>query len=115
MAQSTMPPVPQRLRELLNDYPELIERLQHALNRVIEKPVKGTPLFEIAVWTLEDELSALASEAHQELKGAEASENVAAVESAKAKERLVSHASSKGTWISDEDLWDYFQANKEAF
>jgi hypothetical protein len=31
------PPVPQRLREMLKDYPEHVERLQEALNRLLEK------------------------------------------------------------------------------
>lgn len=40
------PPVPQKLRELLKDYPELIERLQNELNYAVQHPSKVTPPFE---------------------------------------------------------------------
>ena len=47
------PPVPQRLREMLKDYPDLIERLQADLTYVANAKRRGTPLFERAIWMLE--------------------------------------------------------------
>jgi hypothetical protein len=56
MPQPSMPPVPQGLREMLKDYPEYIHRLQNDLMRVITKPSKSTPPFEVAIWELEGTL-----------------------------------------------------------
>jgi hypothetical protein len=39
------PPVPQRLREMLKDYPEHVERIQAYLNDYLSKPSKVIPLF----------------------------------------------------------------------
>ena len=109
------PPVPQRLREMLKDYPEHIQTLQDDLNGVVAKPFKGTPMFEQAIWALEGATEEFIQQAREELKAAEASGDPAAIERAKAKELLMLHASSKGSWIADEGLWDYFEINKEAF
>jgi hypothetical protein len=105
------PPVPQRLREMLKDYPEHIQTLQEDLIAVAQKR-SPTPPFERAVWMLEDALSSFISEARAELHAAEASGDAAAIERAKAKELLMLHARSLHGL---HDLFDYFQANKEAF
>jgi hypothetical protein len=100
---------------MLKDYPEHIQELQRSLNLVVEKPSIGTPPFEVAIWALEDELGSFISEARSELQAAEASGDAVAIERAKDKELLMLHARSKGGWIADEGLWDYFQVNKGAF
>jgi hypothetical protein len=109
------PPVPQRLREMLTEYPEHIERLQEALNTVIEKPSKVTPPFEVAIWVLESRLGAFIAEAREQLKAAEVSGDAVAIAKADEKERLMSRASWKHVWLSDDSLWDYFQNKKDAF
>lgn len=114
MTNPSPPPVPQRLREMLKDYPVHIERLQEALNTVVEKPFKATLPFEVAIWALESRLGAFVIEARKELKDAEASGNEDAISEADAKERLMSRASWKHVWLTDEALWEYFQKNKDA-
>lgn len=68
------PPVPNGLREMLRDYPEHIERLQDALNWVVEHPARGTPPFERAIWALEGRIETFISEARDELKKPKLSE-----------------------------------------
>ncbi|MDR1075494.1 MAG: hypothetical protein LBL59_04105 [Xanthomonadaceae bacterium] len=108
------PPVPQRLREMLEDYPEHIQELQRSLNLVVEKPSIGTPPFEVAIWALEDELGSFIDEAREELHAAEASGDAVAIERAKAKKFLMGCARLQGIHDVD-DLWSYFQANSGAF
>ncbi|WAT16192.1 hypothetical protein [Xanthomonas fragariae] len=107
------PPVPQKLREILKDYPELIERLQQQLNNAMQRPSKATPIFEWAIWMLEDELSSFISEARDELHIAEASGESTAIMEAEKKEFLMLHAYSKNGGMSDLDaLWEYIEENK---
>jgi hypothetical protein len=108
------PPVPARLREMLKDYPEYLKTLQADLNRVVEKPFEGTPLFEQVIWALEGALEQFISEAREELKTAEASNDAAAIEKAKAKKLLMGQARHQGM-VGMHDLFDYFQTNKEMF
>jgi hypothetical protein len=65
------PPVPHGLREMLKEFPGHIERLQEALDTVIEKPSKVTPPLEVAIWVLESRLETFISEARSELRIAE--------------------------------------------
>ena len=109
------PPVPQRLREMLKDYPEHVRTLQNDLNELIAKPFRGTPIFEQATWALEGALDTFIDEAGTELHAAEASGDAEAIARAEAKNLLMGRARSKGRWIADDALWEYFQANKEAF
>ncbi|WP_211371798.1 hypothetical protein [Marilutibacter maris] len=109
------PPVPQRLREMLKDYPGHVQALQDGLNDVVAKPLKGTPMFEQAVWALEDILESFMSEARKELDAAEASGDAAAIEQAKAKDLLMGQVNFKGRWIGDEALLEYFEADRKVF
>jgi hypothetical protein len=106
------PPVPQRLREILKDYPEHIESLREALGRYVKKPSRLMP-FDGAIWILEASLETFMSEAYAELEAAEASGNKVAIEKAKAKDFAVGYARLNMGGMSD--LFDYFQAHKEAF
>jgi hypothetical protein len=118
MSKQPSPPVPQKLREMLKDYPEYIAGLQQSLNRLIEKPLHGTPPFELATWLLEDTLGDFAIDARAELSAAEASGDPEAIAHAKAKAHLMGRARSGGAgggMCDLDDLWDYFQVNKEAF
>lgn len=104
------PPMPQRLREMLHAYPELIERLQESLNKVITEPVKSQPPFEVAIWALEDTLDGFIAEAREEREVAEAGGDAQAIEQAEAKERLMFRARSSNNGLSNlNELWDYFQ------
>ena len=107
------PPVPQRLREMLKDYPDLIQRLQEGLDEVITKPVRATPPFEVAIWALEDTLSAFIFEAREELEVAEASGHAVTIEKADKKVRLMLSARSSGGGLRDlSELDAYFDAYK---
>ncbi|MBL8262335.1 MAG: hypothetical protein JNM58_07920 [Xanthomonadaceae bacterium] len=114
MKNPSPPPVPLRLREMLKDYPEHIERLQESLNTVVDQPSKGTPPFEVAIWVLESRLGAFVMEARKELKDAQTTGNGDAISQADAKERLMSRASWKHVWLTDQALWEYFQLHKDA-
>lgn len=100
MSQLPPPPVPQKLQEMLKDYPEYIHRLQSDLMRVITKPSKSTPPFEVAIWELEGTLATFISEARAELKAAETSGDAVAIARAEKKELLMLHAGA----VSQYDL-----------
>ncbi|QHG86403.1 hypothetical protein ACCQ13_04770 [Xanthomonas sp. NCPPB 1638] len=102
------PPVPQKLRELLKDYPELIERLQQQLNFAVRRPSKVTPPFEWAIWMLEDELGSFISEAREEIERAQADDDAEKIKSAEQKKLLMLRASSKYVWITDDEFGSYF-------
>ncbi len=105
---STSPPVPQGLREMLKEYPEHIDRLQEALNTVIEKPSKVTPPIEVAIWVLESRLETFISEARSELRIAEEGGDPNVIEHAKKKLRLMLDCGSSGPVWSMKDLIEYF-------
>lgn len=107
---SSIPPVPAKLREMLKDYPEHIERLQELLTAVAEEPRPYAPRIEVAVWALEDQLDAFKTEARKALVVAKASGDPGAIEKADAKARLMSQAAWKHVWIGDEELWDYIKS-----
>ena len=107
------PPVPQKLREMLKDYPEHIERLQDVLNQYVQKPFLLMP-FDGAIWSLEGRLETFISEAREELKAAEASGDGEAITQALAKISLMRMSRTRGMHNLD-DLCSYFDANKEAF
>lgn len=109
------PPVPQRLREMFKDYPRHIDRLQEVLNYVAETSSAGVGPFDRAIWVLESRLGTFVDEARSELQTAEASGDAEAIARAKAKDLLMGRARSKGRWIADDALCEYFQTNKEAF
>lgn len=111
MTGLSSPPVPAKLREMLKDYPEHIERLQEVLNTVVEKPSPLTPPFEVAIWVLESRLEAFIREAKAEVEALQASGDVEAIAQAEQKRRLMSQASWKHVWLTDEALWNYFQQN----
>ncbi|XUP36321.1 hypothetical protein WAE31_20500 (plasmid) [Xanthomonas axonopodis pv. vasculorum] len=105
-------PVPQKLRKILKDYPELIQRLQQVLDAYIRKPYTLLP-FDGAIWALEGRLESFISEARDEFEAAEASGDATAIEKAEKKEFLMLHASSKNGGMSDLDaLWEYIEKNK---
>lgn len=105
------PPVPAKLREMLQDYPEHIERLQEVLNRSVERSRK-VPLmpFDDAISDLEGRLGTFISEARAELVSAQISADSEAITRAVEKERLMFSASFKRHWLDDEPLYNYFMA-----
>ena len=104
------PPVPQKLREMLKDYPEHIERLQEVLTHVDTGP--NLMPFDQAIWLLEGQLGTLYTEASDELQAAEASGDAEAIRRAKEKEFTIGYARAN-LWMPD--LRAYFETHKEAF
>ncbi|RMH89109.1 hypothetical protein EBB59_10935 [Lysobacter pythonis] len=98
---------------MLKDYPEHIELLQGTLNRIIEKPMHGSDPFDRAIWLLEGRLETFIQEAREELQAAEASGDPVAIERAKAKDFVM--GSTRMNMGGMPDLWDYLEAQKEAF
>jgi len=107
------PPVPQRLREILKDYPQHLQVLQNDLNQVIAKPFQGTPIFEQAIWALEDALGGFIDEARDELQAAEVSGDAEAIAKAEKKDFAVGYARMNMGGMSD--LGDYFDLHRDAF
>ena len=109
-------PVPQKLRELLKDYPEHIERLQEALNTIIAKPSFGTPQFEVAIWALEGRTGTFVTEAQDELESAKLAGNPAAITAAEKKLDLMYSVASNNIGLKKlTDLRIYFDQYKEFF
>ncbi|XTQ94990.1 hypothetical protein ACQR5W_03435 [Xanthomonas sacchari] len=108
------PPVPQKLREMLKDYPQYLDELQGTLNRLVENPKQGVPVFDQAIWRLEAVLSSFISEARDELRAAESSGDPDLVRKAEEKETLMQHARSSNRGMSDlNELWAYIEAHKD--
>lgn len=103
------PPVPQRLREMLEAYPGHIDRLQEVLNNVVQDGRVLLMPFDQAIWALEGRLETFYREAQTELKTAQEEGEPGKITRASEKVRLMSRASSKYTWITDDALWRYFQ------
>lgn len=115
MQQLPPPPVPEKLREMLKDYPEHLRRLQEALTDYVHKPFKLMP-FDGATWALEGRLEAFCLEADEEVKVAEAQgEGEEEIARKKAKAKHMSRACWKQVWIGDEGLREYFSQHKDAF
>ncbi len=94
MAPLPPPPVPQKLRDLLQDYPDLIQRLQEVLDDYFRKPDRSIP-FDGAIWALEGRLGSFISEARVALKTAEAGGDQDAIRQADEKLNLMFQAASK--------------------
>lgn len=117
MERLTPPPVPAKLRELLQDYPGHIKQLQEALDEFAVPKLRLQP-FEDALMVLEIVLGGFIHEATDELNAAEASGDASRIETAAAKRRLMLRARSNNVGLggkSLEELWEYFQQNKGAF
>lgn len=105
---SNHPPVPKRLAELLVDYPQHIQQLQIALDRVAARPVTSTPAFELAVWAIEGALEELNVQARKELEMAGKSGDAETLAAADAKLKLMRRAYMKQGWIGDGALSEFF-------
>lgn len=108
------PPIPQRLRELLKDYPEHLARIQEVLNRVVIDHAKSVPLFEQAIWALEGRTDAFVREAQAELAEAQKTGVAEAIALAEAKTSLMRRAASPNGGLKGlHELLDFFQLHKE--
>lgn len=94
---------------MLRDYPGHIARLQEVLDGVAYDGRVLLMPFDQAIWALEGRLETFFREAQSELKVAQEEGQPEKITQASEKARLMSRASSKYTWITDEALWEYFQ------
>lgn len=110
------PPIPQRLRELLKDYPGHLARIQEDLNDLVSNHAKSIPLFEQLIWDLEGRTSAFIREAQVELEAAQEAGDADAIARAEMKEELMFSARSVNDGLKGlHELWDYFEENKDSF
>lgn len=108
-----VPPIPQRLRELLKDYPDHLALIQQDLNYLVLDHAKSIPLFEQVLWILEGRTSAFIREAVTELDVAKASGDAEAIANAEAKEELMFRSGDINNGLKGlHELWDYFEASK---
>lgn len=115
MTQLPPPPVPAHLREMLQDYPRHIERLQEVLTYSIAKSFSSLGLFDQVIWALESRLDSFISEAKDELIVAKQGENLLAIEQAEQKVHLMFRAASKNGGMQRlDDLWEYCQAHPQS-
>jgi hypothetical protein len=110
------PPIPQRLRELLKDYPGHLARIQEVLDRVVVDHAKSVPLFEQAIWALEGRTDAFVREAQAELEAAQAAADVDTIARAEAKVSLMRRSSNPNVGLGNlDELWSYFKEHAEFF
>ena len=112
-AYTEHPPVPRVLQEALRDCPELIARLQQALQRVGLRPemskAQRTDQFEAAIGLLEGGLGMFLSNAAQELRDAEATGDAAQIAKASEKEMLMGDCRGRQLRQSYAELSDFFR------
>lgn len=107
-----IPPLPPKLKEMLVDYPEILQHLQEALIEVAQE-TSPTPPFERALWVLEGIMGDHMMKAAAELRGAEACGDQAEIETAMVKDRLMSRARSRNIGLADlHELADFFDDGK---
>ena len=106
-----IPPLPPKLKEMLVDYPEILQHLQESLIDAAQTK-SSTPPFELALWRLEDGMSHFMIETGAERQAAEARGDPAEIGVAIAKHRLMSRARSMNVGLSDlSGLFDFFSNN----
>ncbi|MEN5206080.1 hypothetical protein ABE473_16685 [Stenotrophomonas sp. TWI700] len=106
------PPVPKRLCELLQNYPEHIERLRAAIEKAASAGGANAPRTEYIVWALEDVLESFISEEKNELDAARSAGSADDVAKAEVKEMLMNRAALKQQWIGDSGLIEFFKKDK---
>jgi hypothetical protein len=103
-----LPPVPQKLREMFADYPEVIQRLQEALDCYVEKGLEHKP-YDGAILALLNILTDLGTEARVELKAAKASGDATSIVRSDKKNILMFEAGYiVFEKVEMDDLCDYF-------
>jgi hypothetical protein len=108
------PPIPQRLRELLKDHPGHLARIQQVLNALLLDHAQSIPLFEQAVWALEDQTTVFIREAQVGLEVAQEAGDADAIAKAEANEELMFSARSVNDGLGDlKELRDFLRAYKD--
>lgn len=106
------PPVPRTVRELLKDYPELIEDLQDGLTTT-HYGLGGPMDFERAVWLLKDMLGGDLGDAHEQSDQARAQGDQESLR--RADEKAMAIAMARLDASGDGDLSSYFKTHEKDF
>ncbi|MDM0086970.1 MULTISPECIES: hypothetical protein [unclassified Variovorax] len=106
------PPVPRTVRELLKDYPELIEELQDGLTKSHYGPL-GALNFDSAIWLLKDMLGGDLVDAHEQSDQAKARGDQETVR--RADEKAMAIAMARLDASGDGDLSSYFKTYEKDF
>lgn len=106
------PQVPRTVREVLKDYPEVIEDLQDGLTTT-HYGSRGPMDFDRAVWLLKDMLGGDMSKAYSEEDHAKARGDLEAA--AQANKKATALAKARHEVYGDGDLSSYFKAHEKDF
>jgi hypothetical protein len=108
------PPVPQRLLELLKDYPDHLARIQGALNDVVLNHAQSIPLFEQAVWALEGQTAVFIREAQAALEAAQESGDAEVIARAEVMASLMRRTRSPNAGLKGmHEIWGYLDATRQ--
>jgi hypothetical protein len=94
------PPLPPRIKDLLEPYPELLDELRMSLHKAVDGST-SSPRFDHAIWALKDALGDMMSIADLEMAEADKRGDVATVESLAIKSSLIGRARSFTVGLSD--------------
>ncbi len=109
-----IPPLPPKLKEMLVDYPEILQQLQDALIDAAQTKSYTLPL-DLALWSLEDIMAHHMGNAGAERQAAEARGDPVEIEAAIAKHRLMARAGSRGVGLNDmKEFYEFFDKIQES-
>ena len=117
MATTNLPPIPIpiRLLDLLQDYPELITEIRARMEGYLRNPDPLQPLDQ-ALWLLADTLGTFISKARDEVSDAQAVGDPQAIAKAETKLGVMFRARSPNGGLRDTGpIVDYFEEHDGAF
>jgi hypothetical protein len=85
------PPVPQKLREFLSEYPDAIAEIEQSLVRYAGKPNMAMP-FDGAIWAIEAVIEGLALDAREAARSAKSNGDLSEAQALEARETRLLHA-----------------------
>lgn len=103
----TEAPIPKKLRDLLEEFPECIVQLEVALAKVVAEPASIVTPLERAVWAIEGVLEDFNAQARDDLEIARRSGDAEKLAAADKKLKLMRRAYMKQAWIGDEAFSEY--------
>jgi len=104
---ASLPPIPQRLCEMLKEHPGHLARIHDALASVAKEP-QVAPRFELAIWVLEDLVGAFFEEARQQLAVAKKEGDSELASKLEAEEALMAKLVLQKPWFGDKDFSIFF-------
>ena len=105
----TEAPIPKKLRELLEEFPECIVQLEVALAKVVAEPASIVTPLERAVSAIEDVAEALNVQARKRLESSLDAGDAEKVASAEREMKLLNRLLWKELWAGDPAFVKFFQ------